>query len=211
MHEDDFLPLSGIQHLAFCERQAALIHVERVFEENVFTSEGRVLHDSVATPTGRVRDGVRVETDVWLRSERLGLVGRADRVETWKDAGETKVQPVESKRSKRKSLRADCIQLCAQAMALEEMRGISIDTGELYYINSRRRLTISITQDLREATADASRRFHEIFQKGIVPPPRFDARCKSCSLNQLCLPSVFDKKAKVAGYLAAAWSDHDSE
>ena len=211
MHEDDFLPLSGIQHLVFCERQAALIHVERVFEENVFTSEGRVLHDSVATPGGRVRDGVRVETDVWLRSERLGLVGRADRVETWKEKGETKVQPVESKRAKRKSLRADCVQLCAQVMALEEMRDSKIDSGELYYINSRRRLTIPITDDLREATARAARRFHEIYQAGLVPPPKFDARCKSCSLNQLCLPAVFEKRTKVANYLAAAWGAHDPE
>lgn len=211
MHEDDFLPLSGIQHLVFCERQAALIHVERVFEENVYTSEGRLLHDSVATPGGRVRDGVRVETDVWLRSERLGLVGRADRVETWKEAGQKKVQPIESKRSRRKSLRADCVQLCAQAMALEEMRDIRIDSGELYYINSRRRLTIPITDDLREATTRAARRFHEIFQAGIVPPPRFDARCKSCSLNQLCLPSLFERRTKITDYLAAAWSDNDPE
>ena len=152
MHEDDFLPLSGIQHLVFCERQAALIHVERVFEENVFTSEGRLLHQSVAAPSGRVREGVRVETDVWLRSERLGLVGRADRVETYSIAGKKRVQPVESKRARRKSLQADCIQLCAQAMALEEMRAIAIESGELYYINSRRRLTIPITGDLREAT-----------------------------------------------------------
>ena len=211
MHEDDFLPLSGIQHLVFCERQAAFIHVERVFEENVFTSEGRVLHDSVAAPGGRMRDGVRVETDVWLRSERLGLVGRADRVETWKEAGQTKVQPVESKRAKRKSLRADCVQLCAQAMALEEMRNVTIDSGELYYINSRRRLTIPIAEDLRDATLKAARRFHEMFQAGIVPPPKFDARCKSCSLNQLCLPAVFEKRARVTDYLAAAWGAHDPE
>lgn len=210
MHEDDFLPLSGIQHLVFCERQAALIHVERVFEENVFTSEGRVLHDSVARPGGRLRDGVRVETDVWLRSERLGLVGRADRVETWTESGEVKVQPVESKRAKRKSLRADCIQLCAQAMALEEMRGVEIASGELYYINSRRRLTIKIKADLRDATVDAARRFHEIFRAGVVPAPRFDARCSSCSLKEHCLPAVFERRAKVSDYLAAAWSADDS-
>jgi CRISPR-associated exonuclease Cas4 len=211
MHEDDFLPLSGVQHLVFCERQAALIHVERVFEENVFTTEGRILHDSVATPSGRGRDGVRVETDVWLRSEHLGLVGRADRVESWKDAGRLRVQPVESKRAKRRSLKADCVQLCAQAMALEEMRGVEVDSGELYYIRSRRRLSIPITRDLREATIDAARRFHEIFQAASVPPPRFDARCKSCSLKELCLPAVFEERAKVADYLTAAWSDHDSE
>ena len=211
MHEDDFLPLSGIQHVVFCERQAALIHVERVFEENVFTSEGRVLHESVSSPGGRLRDGVRVETDVWLRSERLGLVGRADRVETWKEGGAIKVQPVESKRAKRKSLRADCIQLCAQAMALEEMRGVEINVGELYYINTRRRLEIQINADLRAATMRAALRFHEIFRNGTVPPPHLDARCKPCSLNQLCLPAVFEKRATVDTYLARAWSDSDPE
>ncbi len=211
MHEDDFLPLSGIQHLVFCERQAALIHVERVFEENVFTSEGRVLHESVATPGGRVREGVRVETDVWLRSERLGLVGRADRVETWKEAGEERVQPVESKRSRRRSLRADCVQLCAQAMSLEEMRDVRIDAGELYYINSRRRLTIPLTDGLREATLRAAERFHEIVQGGVVPPPRRDARCTSCSLNQLCLPALFERPAKITDYLTAAWRANDLE
>ena len=211
MHEDDFLPLSGIQHLAFCERQAALIHVDRVFEENVFTSEGRLLHQSVAAPSGRVREGVRVETDVWLRSERLGLVGRADRVETYSIAGKKRVQPVESKRARRKSLQADCIQLCAQAMALEEMRAIAIESGELYYINSRRRLTIPITGDLREATVKTARRFHEICRMGVLPPPKFDARCKSCSLNQICLPAVFERPTKITDYLAGAWDDHDSQ
>ena len=211
MHEDDFLPLSGIQHLAFCERQAALIHVDRVFEENVFTSEGRLLHQSVAAPSGRVREGVRVETDVWLRSERLGLVGRADRVETYSIAGKKRVQPVESKRARRKSLQADCIQLCAQAMTLEEIRAIAIESGELYYINSRRRLTIPITGDLREATVKAARRFHEIYRMGVLPPPKFDARCKSCSLNQICLPAVFERPTKITDYLAVAWDDHDSQ
>jgi len=210
VHEDDFLPLSGIQHLVFCERQAALIHVERVFEENVFTSEGRVLHESVATPGGRFRDGVRVETDVWLRSERLGLVGKADRVETWSEAGEKRVQPVESKRAKRKSLRADCIQLCAQAMALEEMRGVDITSGELYYINSRRRLIIPLDAALRDATLAAARRFHDIVRGAVVPPPNFDARCRSCSLKGLCLPAVFERREKVSAYLNAAWSADDS-
>lgn len=211
MDEDDFLPLSGIQHLVFCERQAALIHVERVFEENVFTSEGRVLHDTVSTPGGRIRDGVRVETDVWLRSERLGLIGRADRVESWTEDGTRKTQPVESKRSRRKSLRADCVQLCAQAMALEEMRNVRIESGELYYIRSRRRLSIRLTDELREQTVWAARRFHEIYQAGLVPAPRFDSRCPSCSLLDLCLPAVFSNRERLDTYLSEAWIRGDSE
>lgn len=211
MDEDDFLPLSGVQHLVFCERQAALIHVERVFEENVATSEGRVLHDSVSAPGGRLRDGVRVETDVWLRSERLRLVGRADRVESWTEDGVRRTQPVESKRSRRKSLRADCVQLCAQAMALEEMRGVAIESGELYYIRSRRRLSIRITNELREQTMMAARRFHEIYQEALVPAPHLDTRCPSCSLIDLCLPTVFSNRARLDTYLSEAWIRGDSE
>lgn len=210
MVDDDFLPLSGVQHLAFCERQCALIHVEGVFAENAFTSEGRILHDSVSDPGARLRDGVRVETDVWIRSERLRLVGRADRVETWREGGVEIVRPVESKRAKRKSLRADCIQLCAQAMALEEMRSVSIVEGELYYINSRRRLSIAITQELRGETDRAAARFHDLVRRQHVPAPRLDARCPSCSLKQLCLPAVFQAGRRIERYLQAAWSELDS-
>lgn len=209
MREDQFLPLSGIQHLAYCERQCALIHVEGVFEENALTAEGRILHDPVAEPGARLREGVRVETDVWIRSERLGLVGRADRVETWRENGVETVRPVESKRARRKSLRADCVQLCAQAMALEEMRSVSIDAGELYYIKSRRRLAIVLTPELREATTQAAERFHDLVRRQEVPRPRLDSRCPSCSLKELCLPGVFQADGAITRYLEAAWSNLD--
>jgi CRISPR-associated exonuclease Cas4 len=208
--DDDFLPLSGVQHVAFCERQCALIHVEGMFAENAFTTEGRILHDSVSDPRARLRDGVRVETDVWIRTERLRLVGRADRVETWREGGVEIVRPVESKRAKRKSVRADCIQLCAQAMALEEMRSAAIAEAELYYINSRRRLSVAITPELREATERAAERFHELVQRQHVPAAHLDGRCPSCSLKELCLPAVFQADRRIERYLQAAWADLDS-
>lgn len=210
MLDEDFLPLSGIQHLVFCERQCALIHVEGVFAENALTTEGRILHDSVATSGARLREGVRVETDVWLRSGRLRLVGRADRVETWDEAGVSHVRPVESKRARRKSLRADSVQLCAQAMALEEMRGVSIPEGEIYYINSKRRLVVRLTGELRRTTEDAARRFHDIVRNREVPMPHLDARCPSCSLRELCLPAVFQADRRIETYLRNAWSEFDS-
>jgi CRISPR-associated exonuclease Cas4 len=209
MLDDDFLPLSGIQHLVFCERQCALIHVDGVFAENAFTTEGRILHESVAEPGGRLREGVRVETDVWVRSETLRLVGRADRVESWVQDGALCLRPVESKRSRRKSLHADCIQLCAQAMALEEMRSVAIPSGELYYINSRRRLDVAFGADLREATTRAAARFHEIVRSKTTPLAQPNARCRSCSLNELCLPGLFQSHTKLERYLTAAWSDLD--
>jgi CRISPR-associated exonuclease Cas4 len=207
--DDDFLPLSGIQHLVFCERQCALIHVDGVFAENALTAEGRILHDSVSDPGARVREGVRVETDVWLRSEELRLVGRADRVESWSEHGAECVRPVESKRARRKSLRADCVQLCAQAMALEEMRGVSIASGELYYVNSRRRLDVPLGPGLREATIQAAQRFHTLVRGKETPPAQQDARCQSCSLKDLCLPGVFQSGGRIEKYLAAAWPDSD--
>lgn len=210
MDDDDFLPLSGVQHLVFCERQCALIHVDGVFAENALTSEGRVLHQSVSDPGCRLRDGVRVETDVWIRSERLGLVGRADRVESWREGGALRLRPVESKRSRRKSVRADCVQLCAQVMGLEEMRSVTIDEAELYYLNSRRRLSIPITPMLRESTVQAAQRFHDLIRRQYVPAAHLDARCRSCSLFELCLPSVFQADRKVETYLEAAWSGLDS-
>lgn len=208
--DDEFLPLSGIQHVVFCERQCALIHVEGVFTENAHTTEGRLLHGSVSEPGGRVREGLRVETDVWVRSERLRLVGKVDRVETWWEAGGQRVRPVESKRARRKSLRADCIQLCAQALALEEMRSVTIPEAELYYIKSRRRLAIAITTELRAATLEAAERFHELVRRQEVPAARLDARCPSCSLRELCLPLLFQPGRRVEKYLDAAWTDLDS-
>jgi CRISPR-associated exonuclease Cas4 len=208
--DEDLLPLSGVQHLAFCERQCALIHVEGVFAENALTSEGRLLHASVSQPSGRLRDGLRVETDVWVRSERLGLIGRIDRLESWQDQGHVRLRPVESKRARRKSLRADCIQLCAQGMALEEMRSCTVSDGELYYFKSRRRLVVSFTQELRDQVEQGAQRFHEIVRSRLMPAPHLDARCPSCSLKDLCLPGIFQPGGPVKGYLNAAWDEIDS-
>lgn len=207
--DQDFLPLSGVQHVVFCERQCALIHIEGVFVENAYTTEGRLLHTSVSEPSGRVRDGLRVETDVWVRSAELRLVGRVDRVETWQEAGVDHLRPIESKRARRKSLHADCVQLCAQAMALEEMRSVAISEGELYYIKSRRRLTVPMTSELRAATRRAAERFHDLVRLQQVPAARLDARCPTCSLKELCLPFVFQPGRRLEKYLDAAWSDVD--
>lgn len=193
----------------FCERQCALIHVEGIFLDNALTAEGHILHKSVCAPGARQREGIRVETDVWLTSERLGLTGRADRVESWSEAGLNRVRPVESKRARRRSLHADSVQLCAQAMALEEMRAVLIEEGELYYVNPRRRLTIRLTAALRDATREAAERFHALVQTRTVPAAHQDARCSSCSLKDPCLPQIFDGSRTIEAYLQAAWSSID--
>ena len=146
---------------------------------------------------------------MWIRSERLRLIGKADRVESWREGEGERVRPVESKRARRKSLRADCVQLCAQAMALEEMRSVTISEGELYYIKARRRLSIPITAELREATVRAAERFHELVRLQHVPAARLDARCPSCSLKELCLPLIFQPGRRLEKYLDTAWTDID--
>ncbi|MEO8358748.1 MAG: CRISPR-associated protein Cas4 [Vicinamibacteria bacterium] len=205
MVEDDYLPLSGLAHLGYCERRCALIHVNGLFEENELTSEGRLLHESVASPGSRSRDGARVETDVWVRSERLRLVGKTDRIESWEEDGSMRIVPVESKRSKRRSRTGDALQICAQAMALEEMRGVTIPVAEMYYINSKRRATVNLTVTLRDATEAAARRFHELVRLQEVPSPVHDKRCPPCSLRELCLPSVFEQRETIRRYLEDGW------
>jgi CRISPR-associated exonuclease Cas4 len=199
--EDDFLPLSGIQHLVFCRRQCALIHVEGVFRENHMTVDGRLRHAPADIPGGRRRQDVEVERSVWLRSRKLGLVGKADRVEIRADQGQSRLFPVESKRSRRRSFEADCVQLCAQAMALEEMRGVDVPRGALYYIRSRRRVVVEFTPDLRARTEEAARVFHDLVKRGEVPRAQFDARCRYCSLRAVCLPGLTERPAALEGHL----------
>lgn len=201
--DDDFLPLSGIQHFVYCPRQCALIHVEGVFRENHATVDGRQLHEPMDKVGYRAREEVEVQRAVWLRSERLGLVGRADRVEVTRSAGRVVgLLPVEAKRSRRRSLFADSVQLCAQAMALEEMMGIGVPRGDLYYIRSRRRLTIDLTPELRRRTLDAARGYHALAAASAIPPAVLDGRCRLCSLRAMCAPEVTGRTGALAGHLA---------
>lgn len=200
--EEEFLPLSGLQHFVFCQRQCALIHVEEVFEENYLTLEGRLRHTSVDEAGGRIRDDVTVETAVWLRSQRLGVIGKADRVECRREGDRTVVFPVESKRARRKSLRADRVQLCAQAMALEEMRSCEVPRGALYYVQSRRRVVVDFDDGLRAATLEAARGYHALVRGRRLPRAVHDARCPACSLRAACLPMVTDDPGRMRGILS---------
>jgi CRISPR-associated exonuclease Cas4 len=200
--EEEYLPLSGLQHVVFCGRQCALIHVEGVFVENHLTVEGRLLHTPADTPHRRTREDVAVESGVLLCSRRLGVVGKADRIEVIRERGATWLFPVESKRARRRSFRADCVQLCAQAMALEEARGVEVLRGALHYIRARRRVVVDFTDDLRARTIDAAREYHRIVRAQVVPTARFDARCRDCSLRSVCLPRLTEGPSAVTGYLA---------
>jgi CRISPR-associated exonuclease Cas4 len=200
--EEDFLPLSGSQHFVYCERQAALIHVEGVFVENHLTVEGRLLHAPVDAADRRARDDIEVESGIWLSSRRLGLVGKADRIELIREGGAVRLFPVESKRARRRSFDADCVQLCAQALALEEASKTQVPCGALYYIRARRRVVVEFTEVLRARTLAVARQFHRMVQRRTVPRAHHDGRCRDCSLRQLCLPRVTEQASAWNGYLA---------
>jgi len=190
METDDYLPISGLQHLLFCERQCALIHVEQVWSENHLTVEGKHLHEKVDKPGVQERKGVRVARRLPLRSDRLKLTGFADVVEFHDDGGKETPFPVEYKRGKRKEWRHDEVQLCAQAICLEEMFGVRVPRGALFYGASKRRLDIELDDSLRATTEAAARRFHQLVSEGLTPAPVLLPKCQSCSLRSACMPEL---------------------
>lgn len=203
--EDDLLPLSALQHLFFCERQCALIHVEQLWTENLFTAEGRIMHDKVHEENRATRGNVRVEYGVPLRSLRLGLVGKADAVEFRRAGGSPSVEwrpfPVEYKRGKPKGNDCDKVQLCAQALCLEEMMHISVPCGTLFYGKTRRRQDVTFDERLRSKTEAAAERLHTLIESGRTPMPVWEPKCKHCSLRHLCMPEVVAKGRSVDRYL----------
>jgi len=195
---DDPLPLSALQHMHYCPRQAALIHVERLWAENRFTAEGRVLHTHVDEPGSRRRKGVRRVTALPLRSRRLGVAGVADLVEFTADgAGGEAALPVEFKRGAPKLHRADEIQLCAQGMALEEALGRPVPEGALFYGETRRRLRVLFDDALRRETEATAAALVAMIAEGRTPPPVYRSdRCRACSLLDLCGPRLGARSAR---------------
>ena len=191
--DSDLLPLSALQHYIFCPRQCGLIHIEQQWVENRFTAEGRAMHERVDRPEHEIRDGIRCEFAVPIRSLELGLIGKADLIEFYLPGhteGE-KVVPVEYKRGRPKPDHCDWVQLCAQALCLEEMLGIRIESGAIFYGQPRRRQQVPISPELREETRRAAENLHRLIDSGKTPPPQYDKkRCSACSLMDICLPQV---------------------
>lgn len=207
--EDDLVPISALQHIAFCERQCALIHVEQVWEENRLTVEGRNLHDRVHEADAESRPGIRIVRGLRLRSLRLGLTGIADVVEFHSvpqsqisDLRSQKPFPVEYKRGKTKVDDCDAIQLCAQAICLEEMLHVAIPCGALFYGISRRRQNVAFDEDLRALTEQSAQRVHALVESGITPPAEYGPKCENCSLKEICLPKETGGSRSASGYLA---------
>lgn len=244
--EDDLIPLSALQHFAFCPRQCALIHIEQLWSENRFTAEGRARHDRVDRPEHEMRDGIRYEYGMAVRSLKLGIIGKTDVVEFHPaDSPHLKseisnlispdpsylkseisnlqspdgvppdlkseisnlkspekhlrVFPVEHKRGRPKPDHCDWVQLCAQALCLEEMLNTSIPSGAIFYGQPRRRQPVEFTDALRSETIQTIHQVRELLASARTPPPQYnEKKCSACSLLDLCLPNKFHS---VASYL----------
>lgn len=188
---NDPIPLSALQHAVYCLRQAALIHLERLWAENRFTAEGDVLHAVADKGGSRKARGVRRVLALPLACRRLNLAGTADLVEFIPGPDGETAFPVEYKRGKPKLHRADEVQLCAQALCLEEMTGRPVPQGALFYAQTRRRVIVPFDADLRALTEATAADLAQVLDSGVTPPPTpHKSRCRACSLLELCRPQA---------------------
>lgn len=200
--EEDFLQLSALQHFVFCKRQCALIHIEQIWFENLFTAEGRIMHDKVHEEQIEKRKDVKIERGTSLRSNELGLNGKADVVEFHKDKQSRWVPfPVEYKRGKPKIDNCDKIQLCAQALCLEEMLNIKIPSGALFYGKTRHRFDVEFNEALCNETKDTVIRLHAFIGAGKTPKPVYAAKCDTCSFFDMCMPKTIGRNFSIEKYL----------
>lgn len=202
MDERDLIPLSALQHYLYCPRQCALIHVEQLWAENTHTAEGRLLHRRSEKPATEVRRGVRTATALPLGSERLGLSGIADAVEFHDENGVQRPFPVEYKRGRPRAHRADEVQLCAQALCLEEMLSVDVLQGALFYGKTRRRKNVTFDAALRALTLDIVAAVRDQIERRCTPAADYSAaRCDACSLLELCQPRKLPAQRDVRAWL----------
>lgn len=198
--EDALIPLSALQHHLFCPRQCALIHVEQLWAEDAATAEGRLLHARVDAGRAETRPGIRIARGLAIRSFALGVSGKADVVEFHGQPPQP--FPVEFKRGKPKAHRADEVQLCAQAICLEEMFGQPVPEGALFYGETHRRLAVAFDSELRALTAGVAAEARVNIAAGRTPPPVLTPACRRCSLLDLCQPGRLERPPSVARWLA---------
>lgn len=196
--ETHLVMISALQHWSYCPRQCGLIHLEQTFDENLYTLRGRIVHEKVDTPQTRLEDGVRVERALPLFCDRLGLVGKADVVEFHAQSdGSDTPYPVEYKHGARKQRGHDELQLCAQALCLEEMTGCAVPRGAIFQHGSRRRRVVEFTSALRGRVERAVIEVRQMLIEQRLPPAPNDDRCPKCSLIQSCLPSVVAESVRL--------------
>ncbi len=183
----DAVSISALQHYIYCPRQCGLIHVAQVWSENLHTQKGRREHDRVDVPEYEVKAGMRIERALPVWSERLGLTGKCDVVEFH---AEGLVYPVEYKHGPRKKGLHDDVQLCAEAMCLEEMLDSEINEGAIYHVKSRRRRKVVIDDALRKHVGETVLAVRDMIESQTIPNPVFGRHCEQCSLQDICMPDV---------------------
>ncbi len=214
--EEDFLLLSGLQHFAFCRRQWALIHIEQQWAENFRTTDGKILHEKAHDGSQRERRGdMLITRGLRIHSATLGVSGACDVVEFHLtsdgitlpgEEGLWQPYPVEYKRGTKKENDADRLQLCGQAMCLEEMLCCAIPEGALYYGETRRREVVAFTEELREQVRSSLEEMHQLYKRAYTPKVKPTKSCNACSMKELCLPRLM-KKRSVSEYLKKAMED----
>ena len=208
---EELLPLSGIQHFYFCRRQWALIHVERQWIENRLTAEGRAMHKKADDPFfSEIREGKIIARSMPVASYTLGLSGICDVVEFVPSPQGVQLPhhsrkylpvPIEYKHGKQKRDACDEVQLCAQAICLEEMLSIDIPQGLFFYGETRHRVEVNFTNELRNIVKHMSREMHQYFERGYTPQVKPSKACRSCSLKDICLPTLQKKTTPASGYI----------
>lgn len=208
---DELLPLSGIQHFVFCRRQWALIHVEHQWVENGLTVDGKLMHKRVDDPFfSEVRKGGIITRSMPVSSYRLGLVGVCDVVEFTPSEEGVKIKdregvylpiPVEYKHGEEKFDRCDEVQLCAQAICLEEMLSVAIPQGFLFYGQTRNRVAVELSKELRIFVGEMAAEMHSYFDRGYTPKVKPSKACRSCSLQDVCLPVLQENSLSASKYI----------
>lgn len=195
------MPISALNHLLYCERRVALVHLEQVWANNQFTAEGNVLHEIAHSGADESQRGMRITRALPLVSVTHAMSGEADVVEFHKNGN---INPVEYKRGKPKLHRADEVQLCAQALCLEEMLNVTISSGCLFYGETRRRTAVAFDEELRAVTIQAIERLHELIASRITPLAVREKKCDKCSLLEICMPDAMRFKRGAAAWFSSA-------
>jgi len=210
MNDVRLIPLAALQHYAFCPRQCALIHNEQVWADNYLTAQGNLLHERVDSGEPETRKGIRFERGVQVAAPNIGITGKLDLVE--KDISSGELFPVEYKRGKPKVSDWDEIQLCAQALCLEEMTGQTVAEGALWYNQTRHRQAVSFTPELRQRTLQVIADVAAMLESGVTPKAVYGKHCHACSLFDLCNPKLLqhDKSTQYVNRLFST-EDFDEE
>lgn len=213
--EEELMPISALQHLIFCERQWALIHLEQLWEDNILTVKGQHFHERVDTPKNETKGNLRIVRRLRLRSLKLGLTGIADVVEFKinKSDGNDQPYPIEYKRGKPKIDLSDTVQLCAQALCLEEMLEINVSKGALFYGETRKRFEIEFDRALRNETINYIQILHRLANAKKTPPAKYEKKCLNCSLINWCMPTCTNGSKSIDDYInkVMRWIDDEDK